>query len=317
MYKRIFVTVFVLAGLILSGILGWWYFTLPPANFPINQDITLESNGLRALANVLENENLIRSSWQFLLIMRFNTNELPLQAGTYMFTRKLTVYELINQLQNGENSTKIYRLTLPEGQTVAQIALRAADLLPDFDYQHFLEIAINDEGLLFPDTYFLTEQTTPEQLHQLLKNTFIDLVRNNRADKIAEHKLSEYEIITLASIIEREANTRESKRMVAGILQNRLEINMPLQADASIEYVLDKPLSELTAADLQIESPYNTYLNLGLPPTPINNPGLVAIDAVLDPAETNYLFYITGRDGVFYYAKDFDEHRLNIQRYLR
>ena len=92
---------------------------------------------------------------------------------------------------------------------------------------------------------------------------------------------------------------------------------MPLQADASIEYVLDKPLNELTADDLKIESPYNTYLNQGLPPTPIGNPGLEAILAVLEPAQTDDLFYITGNDGEFYYAKTFDEHRLNIARYLK
>jgi UPF0755 protein len=92
---------------------------------------------------------------------------------------------------------------------------------------------------------------------------------------------------------------------------------MPLQVDASIEYVLDKPLSELQPEDLKIESPYNTYLNIGLPPTPIGNPGLVAIEAILRPIKTEYMFYITGTDGNFYYAKDFAEHRQNIAKYLR
>ncbi len=105
--------------------------------------------------------------------------------------------------------------------------------------------------------------------------------------------------------------------MVAGILQNRLTLGMPLQADASVEYILEKPLSELTPEDLKINSPYNTYLNDGLPPTPIGNPGINAILAVLSPTESDYLFYITGDDGKFYYAKTFDEHRVNIAKYLR
>jgi UPF0755 protein len=121
----------------------------------------------------------------------------------------------------------------------------------------------------------------------------------------------------LASIIEREANSPESMKMVSGILQNRLTIDMPLQADASIEYILDKPLNALLPEDLKIDSPYNTYLNRGLPPTPIGNPGLTAIEAVLEPTLSKYLFYITDETGEFHYAEDFDQHRANIQRYLR
>jgi len=96
-----------------------------------------------------------------------------------------------------------------------------------------------------------------------------------------------------------------------------LQIGMALQADASIEYELDKPLSELTAADLELESPYNTYLNPGLTPTPIGNPGLQSIKAVLEPTESNYFYYITDENGTFHYAKTFEEHKLNVQKYLR
>jgi len=123
--------------------------------------------------------------------------------------------------------------------------------------------------------------------------------------------------LVLASIIEREADSVESKKMVAGILKNRMSINMPLQTDASMEYILDKPLSELTPEDLKKESPYNTYLNFGLPPTPIGNPGLDAILAVLEPTPSDYYYYITGNDGEFYYAKTYAEHLQNIEKYLR
>ena len=135
--------------------------------------------------------------------------------------------------------------------------------------------------------------------------------------QIQASKLSIDEILILASIIEREANTEESQKMISGIFQNRLAINMPLQADASIEYVLDKPLNELTPRDLEIDSPYNTYLNLGLPPTPIGNPGMEAIDAVLNPTKSDYYYYITDENGDFYYAKSYAEHLRNIEQYLR
>ncbi len=134
---------------------------------------------------------------------------------------------------------------------------------------------------------------------------------------IAASGLTEAEVIVLASIIEREANDAESMGMVSGILQNRLRDGMPLQADASIEYILDKPLEELTPADLKVDSPYNTYLNKGLPPTAIGNPGAISIGAVLDPTPSDYYFYITGNDGVFYYATTYNDHKRNIARYLR
>jgi UPF0755 protein len=106
-------------------------------------------------------------------------------------------------------------------------------------------------------------------------------------------------------------------RLVSGILQNRLTENLPLQVDATFEYILGKTSAELTLDDLKMESPYNTYTNLGLPPTPIANPGLVAINAVLNPTPSDYFYYLTGSDGNFYYAKDFETHKKNKARYLR
>jgi len=124
-------------------------------------------------------------------------------------------------------------------------------------------------------------------------------------------------VINMASLLEREANTEESMKMVSGILQNRLAEGMRLQADASLEYVLNRPLGTLTAEDLEIDSPYNTYRYDGLPPTPIGNPGLTSIMAVLEPTPSDYFYYLTDEDGEFHYAKTFDEHRANIKRYLR
>jgi UPF0755 protein len=134
---------------------------------------------------------------------------------------------------------------------------------------------------------------------------------------MATHPLGEDGVLILASLLEREANSEESMRMVSGILQNRLAEGMRLQVDASLEYVLERPLSTLDASDLDIDNPYNTYRYGGLPPSPIGNPGLQAILAVLDPIESNYFYYITDEDGNFHYARTFDEHKLNIAKYLR
>jgi len=141
-------------------------------------------------------------------------------------------------------------------------------------------------------------------------------------EQIELSPLSEYEALILASIIEREANDEESMKMVSGILQNRLKIGMALQADASIEYTIGTPLNELPPGQLaselrETESPYNTYLNTGLTPTPIGNPGLMAIKAALNPTPSDNFFYITGNDGEFYYAETLKGHNQNIARYLR
>lgn len=294
-----------------------WYGHQPPNSFPTDEVITIEPNGLRGVAETLRENEIIRSSWLFLAYSHFSSAERPIQSGSYIFHRPLTVRDVITQLKNGANGTRVYRLTHTEGRTIAQLTKQVSSILPSFDTQLFLQLADGYEGKLFPDTYFIAAGTSPDELHQLLYQTYVQRVRDGRAQQIADHTLSEYEVIILASIIEREANTPESKRMVAGVLLNRLDIDMPLQADASIEYVLDKPLYELTPEDLRIDSPYNTYTNNGLPPTPINNPGLNAIDAVLQPADTDYLYYITAPDGTFHFARDFDKHRQNIQRYLR
>ncbi len=312
------ITILTASSILLClGVFIAWYLHQPPPNFPSGEVVTIEPSSLRVLADTLYEVKLIRSPSIFLLRTYLVKDQGPLQAGSYIFSEPVGVLEVIKQLQNGENGARIHRLTHPEGRTIAHLAEQLDTLLPDFDTQHFLAITTNDEGVLFPETYFIAPQATPESIRELLYSTYQERVRDAYATEIESHSLTELEILTLASIIEREANTPESKRMVSGILQNRLAIGMPLQADASIEYVLDKPLAELTPDDLTIDSPYNTYVNRGLPPTPINNPGLNAIKAVLEPSATEYLYYVTAPDGIFHYAKDFDEHRQNIQRYLR
>jgi UPF0755 protein len=149
-----------------------------------------------------------------------------------------------------------------------------------------------------------------------MQNTYEERLTPLR-EQIATSGYTEKEIITLASIIEREANSETSMRMVSGVLHNRLSIDMALQVDAVFEYAIGRGSAELTESDLLLDSPYNTYTRAGFPPTPIGNPGMVAILAALNPIQHNYLYYLTGTDGEFYYAETFDRHRQNKARYLR
>ena len=295
----------------------WHQLTLPPRDFPTATSFTINPGaGLQTVAAELHQAGYIRSRWRFYILMTTEFDPRTIKAGAYTFTTPASMYQIGQRITAGGERTDLIRVTFIEGERVSQFAERASAVLPEFDTDAFVALATPYEGQLFPDTYLIPPDFTAPDLIELLRSTYTQRLAPLQ-DKIANHQLAEAGIITLASIVEREANTPESKRLVAGILLDRMTIGMPLQADASIEYVLDKPLSQLTPADLEIDSPYNTYLNRGLPPTPIGNPGLTAIEAVLEPTPSDYLFYITGNDGNFYYARTYEEHQRNIARYLR
>jgi UPF0755 protein len=207
-------------------------------------------------------------------------------------------------------------VTIPEGATRKDIAKTAQLKNPQFDVDAFLSLTEGKEGYLFPETYFVPPDFTAEELVAFIEKTYQEKVVPLKTQFEARGR-TEKEVLTLASLLERETNSEESMKVVAGILENRMEIGMALQVDASLEYILEKPLKELTPEDLKIDSPYNTYSHNGLPPTPIGNPGLRAIEAILNPTKSSYFYYITDEQGEFHYAKTFEEHKLNVQKYLR
>ena len=307
---------FIIATASLLLVLFWWQ-TRPPADFPINTTITI-TRGLSAAAIVekLEEAKAVRSSLlaHIILITRHDPNNV--KAGSYYFDTPLTAFSVIDRITRDADGDTLVRLTLPEGYTTKEFALLAAEGLSQFDGTEFLNSAAGMEGYLFPDTYYIPEDFTAAELLTLLKTTYEQKVAS-RKEPMASHPLKEDGVIVLASLLEREANTEESMRIVSGILQKRLQLGMRLQTDASIEYALGRPLSDLRAEDLERDTPYNTYKYAGLTPTPIGNPGLNSIDAVLEPEDTEYLYYITDEEGNFHYAKTFDEHRANIAKYLK
>lgn len=311
------VTWFLLIIILLSPWFFYKYLWLPPSDFPVDEMITVPAGAtLKDVSKIMKDNNLIRSEFVFFTYFSLSHDTTTLKASNYFFTEPLALDKLAVKLTEGNYTEGLIKFTHIEGESVDEVATRAEDVLADFDKDKFIELAKPHEGRLFPDTYMIPDTFNEEELLDLFRETFTEKI-SPLQDQIDEHDLSLENIIILSSLLERETNEEENRRIVSGILQNRLAINMPLQVDASLEYVLDKHLSELTPEDLKKESPYNTYLNVGLPPTPIGNPGLDTIKAVLSPIETEYMFYITGDDGNFYYAKDFDEHRSNISKYLR
>lgn len=304
--------------MVIAALISWiWWLTLPPTDFPVNAPVTIQ-RGLSAgaIAELLESHQVVRSEFLLYLLLVWEHDPNNIQAGTYVYQEPLTVGEVARRLAEPPGAGNLLAVTLPEGFTTAEFANIASASLPDFETKEFKELSADYEGRLFPDTYYLPVDFTAFELRDLLLATYVDKTAEVQA-MMFEHPLGEDGVLKLASLLEREANSEESMRTVAGILLNRLEEGMRLQVDASLEYVLGRPLSTLDADDLNIDSPYNTYRYDGLPPTPIGNPGLQAIMAVLDPIKTDYFYYITDNNGTFHYAKTFEEHKQNIGKFLK
>lgn len=260
--------------------------------------------------------HVVRSSLLLYAILHYAYNPRNIYAGTYSFKDGDTVFAVAKKIAQNDIDSQLIQLTIPEGTTRKEVARLAVSKNPNFDVQKFLEETVNQEGYLFPETYFVSPEFTEMELVSFFTKTYEEKIAPLRP-LIAHSKFSEYQVLTLASLLERETNSGESMKVVAGILENRIAIGMALQVDASLEYILDKPLQKLTPSDLKIDSPYNTYLHNGLPPTPIGNPGLLAIEAILNPTKSSYFYYITDAQGTFHYAKTFEEHKQNVSTYLK
>jgi len=289
----------------------------PSREFPINESVVIP-RGLTAsqIASVLEEKKVVRSSTLLYIVLQLRHDPNTVQAGTFIFDEPLSVFEVANRITESGITGNLATVTLPEGFTIKEFADIASLSLSNFDADTFVKQNAELEGYLFPDTYYVPADFTADEFSTLLKSTYVEKTKELK-ENLEAHPLGEAGVISMASLIEREANTDDSMKMVAGILQNRLQAGMRLQADASLEYVLGRPLNTLSAEDLEIDSPYNTYLYDGLPPTPIGNPGLQAIKAVLEPTPSDYYYYITDEEGNFHYAKTFEEHRQNITKYLQ
>tara|TARA_B100000745_G_scaffold300001_1_gene252363 strand:- start:31 stop:990 length:960 start_codon:yes stop_codon:yes gene_type:complete len=301
-------------GTLLIAVSVVWIFFLfstPESTYPKKVEIPFGAT-VAEVANQMKYEKVVRSSdLLFLWLMVFGQTD-KIKAGEHIFIEPLQIWEVGSHLSSYTPLSQSISVTFPEGFSVEKYAQILYEASANFDPQEFVEKGTSFEGYLFPDTYFIPVTYSTEDVLVLLTETF-----NSKVPDLNHEFLSPEEVIILASIVEREANSFESMKMVSGILQNRLEIGMPLQTDATLEYILDKSLTELTRADLEFESPYNTYTHNSLTPTPIGNPGLAAIDAVLYPHETNHLYYITDNIGTFHYASTYEEHLQNVEVYLR
>ena len=237
-------------------------------------------------------------------------------AGNYYFEQPGTATHIARRLTRGVFGLDPIKIRLEEGSTREDMATKLATRYKHFDKSKFMEISEGYEGYLFPDTYYFLENIKAEQVFEELRTNFNKRV-GVLAQDIADNNLKFNEVMTLASLIEKEAWKSVDRRKISGVLRNRLEIGMPLQVDAVFPYIIGKNTYEVTLDDLRIDSPYNTYLYRGLPTGPICNPSLDSIQAALYPEKSDYLYYLADRYGNTYYAIDFDTHKINKDKYVR
>lgn len=287
-------------------------FMVAPSSFPRNEIITIsEGTSVIETAAVLEDAGAIRSA----LLFRLVVGNRGVRAGSYVFAEPKGLIPLAISIVRGDGGMAPVRITFPEGMTVREMADVLKERLASFDKASFVASTTNQEGYLFPDTYFFSPFATVDEVVEKLRTTFDTRVAE-LAPEIEASSRSFSDVVIMASLLEKEAKTLEDKRMVAGILWKRLDIDMALQVDAVFGYIKGTETYHPSLVDLEIDSPYNTYRNRGLPPTAIANPGLESIEAALTPIPSDYLYYLTGTDGAMRYARTFDEHRANRAKYL-
>ncbi len=286
-----------------------------PKDFPSGTVITIvPGQSLQSITTYLYDAHVIRSLFVFRTIVIMLGGEKRVIAGDYLLDSPVGPVDLAYRLVGGKFHIDTTKVTIPEGWNVFQIADYMEGNIANFDKDKFLSLARDKEGYLFPDTYFISKAARPESIVGIMTQTFNQKVLDLESLATSTHTLKE--IVTMASILELEARTSESRRIIAGILWKRLSIGMPLQVDSTFSYVNGKNTYELTIADLGIDSPYNTYKYKGLPPGPVGNPGIDAIIDALSPTTSKYLYFLSSRDGTMYYAKTFEEHKKNKALYL-
>lgn len=328
MKKIIYAAFFLLFLLIAIGgtyALGRWLF-FAPQNLSTGEKINLlikSGDSLYNLAPELKAANLIRSVFAFKLYHWLFTSQIPLQAGTHILHSKMSLAQIYSELHQPPHEVTITILPGWRREEIAEYLSRQP--LSAFSSDEFMSLTAGLEGKLMPDTYKIAPLSTAATVVNILSQQFAKAVLNNVEIQkgVANSHKSLDEIIIIASLLQREARDSEQMRMIAGIINNRLTANYPLQLCATAQYAVGKnpqtgswwtPPSVL---DTKVVSPYNTYLHPNLPPAPICAVSLDAIKAAYSPLESDYFYYLHDSAGQIHYGKTLEQHQANIDNYLK
>ncbi len=297
----------------------------PPNDFEPKKIYIKDGMSPKEIGEMLKREKIIKNVSLFVIFAKYYEIDEKLKSGIYEFNEKMNLKEVLFKLTQG-GVPPFIKVTIKEGQTLKEIAAlfeesglctkekfleetNKIELYKDYIF----EDAKSLEGFLYPDTYFFERENLNKNIVMMLENfnkKFYEVYKGYQGS------LNKYDILKLASIVEKEAMVDEERNLIAGVFLNRLEIGMPLQADPTLKYILDNPSYTLTSKQLEIDSPYNSYKYNGLPPTPICNPSIKSIEAVLNPQKTDFLYFVADGNGRHLFAKTFEEHLRNIHKVM-
>jgi len=321
----------VVVFLVLAVFIAVFWFlmalTAIRADVPVNGEVIVvaPNSSLESIATQLSSKGLISDKNVFVLYAKFGPARGKLQPGPYLIKPTSSIKQIVSDMSVGKIA--ISKITYPEGITINDMAKRWSSagygskdeyiaatkkLAPEFEFIP-LSSRDNPEGYLFPATYTFTVNSPADvlvrQQYEAFRTNALPILAGQRPAK-----LSQLEVLTLASIVEREALTEEDRKLTAGVFLNRLATGMKLESDVTVNYGTGK--TQTTPADIAIPSLYNTYKIKGITPTPINNPSTDSIEAVMNPTKSDYIFFLAGDDGVVYYAITLEKHNENIKNHL-
>jgi peptidoglycan lytic transglycosylase G len=328
--NRLLTPAFLIGSLVLFLVIHFMTFLyIPPSSEEVNKIIDVPPGAtLREVATLLSKEHLITQVPYFILLGKLTVAERNIKPGEYAFTTRMPPLEILDSLKKGKILT--YELVVPEGYTADQIAhLVEAEKMADYDtfidlvhdpaFIRSLGLKANTlEGYLFPDTYYFPKKIGAVEVIQTMVAKFQDTYEPDLEDRADELDMTENEVVTLASMIEKETSVDVERPRVSAVFHNRLERKMPLQSDPTVIYALMPNFhGTLNKRDLRIKSPYNTYRHIGLPPGPIANPGRESLYAALYPEDVNYLYFVSKNDGTHYFSLTLQEHNRAVRKYQK
>ena len=280
------------------------------------------------IATMLQNKKMINSPGFFRLQSKFARMERSLQAGEYEIMSGMSNWEIIGLFSKGQVRHKT--LTIPEGYTIEQIAKKIEEsglgsaeefkkAAKDYAPYSYMEtdnsnVIFKAEGFAYPSTYYLSPGSTEKEILSVMVKEFDEQLTEDIRQKAKEKNMSIRDLVSLASLVEKEAVFPEERPIIAGVFLKRLQIKMPLQSDTTIQYILGVQKKEISIADTKIDSPYNTYLYAELPPGPIASPSISTINAVLEPKQTNYLYFVADLEGHHHFTETYQEHLQEIEK---
>jgi len=332
--NRLKITVITFLSLIILFSGGGFLFFQKISSFvktPFNKagnekTFTVESGqSLATIARNLENESIISNQIYFKFFTKYLKAEKKIQAGEYILSAAATPEQILETFLKGR--VKLYRLTIPEGRNIEEIALlvEAADFCSKeqfialcHDSAFILSFGIKStslEGYLFPDTYFFPRQTACKAVITTMVMHFNHIFTEEWKEKAKAMGFSVHEIVTLASIIEKETGDALERPLISSVFHNRLKKNMRLETDPTVIYGIKNFDGNIKKSHLKMETPYNTYQIKGLPPGPITNPGALSLQAALEPAQTEYLFFVSKKDATHQFSKTIQAHNQAVKKY--